>query len=267
VRVPFLQHLDFDVFPFASFRTDLAKAMARTADEMGIRCNRKGSWVIFHEGMVRVRAFEWEERRAGSAGNSNPFLSVWLEVDFPDLFGERMTQRINQFAPTKAQALDQLAGQWLTEDFVALSDLIDGNLEGPHIFDIAAPPPQSELKRQGDWKVIMGPIWAYRSDGEQGCCPTCLMTGALTALDEELVQRSAFCVRVFANKGPDAHIEADCTLNGRDFPAGRAGVEMMAAKWELQPGDQEMRRQYMIFIPIFSDEEVEKLGIVPLKTA
>lgn len=86
-------------------------------------------------------------------------------------------------------------------------------------------------------------------DGDaHGFCPCCLFTNSLEAFRPLLEQPGLFALRLFASRDhQDGECQADCRVNGEDWPQGLDGLRDYAASWPSAPGQTiEFRKQYVI---------------------
>jgi hypothetical protein len=101
--------------------------------------------------------------------------------------------------------------------------------------------------------VVLGPLAHYRgepaddaacSEDDHGSCPCCLFTQSLDAFNDLLKTRQFLGIRLFASRDADGQCEADCRVNGHDFPAALPLLRAYAARWP-QAG-LEFRKQYVV---------------------
>lgn len=102
--------------------------------------------------------------------------------------------------------------------------------------------------------VVLGPLAHYRSEpandaaacseDDHGSCPCCLFTQSVDAFNELLKTRQFLGIRLFASRDADGQCEADCRVNGHDFPAALPLLRAYAARWP-QAG-LEFRKQYVV---------------------
>jgi len=98
-------------------------------------------------------------------------------------------------------------------------------------------------------RVIVGPTShlvnqpATESE-EHGFCPCCLFTHSVDAFRDLIHRDEFFGIRLFAWRSADgATIEADCRVNGVDFPAALEGLKRYASSWPMR--GLEFRKQYV----------------------
>jgi len=105
-------------------------------------------------------------------------------------------------------------------------------------------------------RIVLGPVsvWgrpktaetnpAGIDEGHPPFCPCCLFVNSFEAF-KGLVESSQFAaIRLFATRGDDGAVQADCRMNGEDFPDGASALMRYASSW---PGlGFEARKQYVI---------------------
>jgi hypothetical protein len=98
-------------------------------------------------------------------------------------------------------------------------------------------------------RVILGPTSHLVNQPateaeEHGFCPCCLFTNSANAFKDLIRRDEFFGVRLFAWRSADgATIEADCRVNGVDFPAAVEGLKRYASSWPMR--GLEFRKQYV----------------------
>jgi hypothetical protein len=96
-------------------------------------------------------------------------------------------------------------------------------------------------------RVIFGPplrVGSAKTTAEEHpFCPCCLFTNCHAAF-RELMLDSKFCaIRLFAMRNADGSAEADCRVNGEDWPAGIDALAEYAKTWPFS--GTEYRKQYV----------------------
>lgn len=99
-------------------------------------------------------------------------------------------------------------------------------------------------------RVVLGPaahmVNAPSSETaeEHPFCPCCLLTNSFEAFKELLSSEALYGIRLFAMRGEDGQIQADCRVNGEDFPQGADALIQYASSWPRR--GFEFRKQYLI---------------------
>jgi hypothetical protein len=84
---------------------------------------------------------------------------------------------------------------------------------------------------------------AEQSDDEHDFCPCCLITRSFEAFREQIEGDGFFAVRLFAMRNASGGYEADCRVNGVDWPAGAEALVKYAETWP--DIGFEFRKQYV----------------------
>src|SRR5262249_9328088 len=86
-------------------------------------------------------------------------------------------------------------------------------------------------------RIVFGPpVRAVARDAQEGAeehdfCPCCLLTKSFDAFKEH-VEGNTFCgVRLYASRDANGVAEADCRINGVDWPAGVSALLKYVATW------------------------------------
>lgn len=230
---------------FSSKEHRFAKRLSAAASKAGHDCLLERKAVSFFDGKLRVQLDTDAYFDAGS--DSGRFCQLTLKLLVPGYFEQPLLERVNAFAASDAEALNQAIQQWLGEDFHAFRTLISG-LEGPAVRANMRVADSGKLARKGAWEAILGPLWMANMEGAQSCCQHCLFTALLPEIDKIQAVRQPFAVKIFASN-QQGKAQADCRLNGGEFPDGAAAAAQAAAAWKVSDG-LEMRRQFMLLVPV-----------------
>lgn len=100
-------------------------------------------------------------------------------------------------------------------------------------------------------RVILGPTQhlarqPLATDGkdEHPFCPCCLFTSGVDAFRELIARDTFYGIRLFAMRNADGSVQADCRVNGVDWPAGVAALVKYAQSWPDR--GFEFRKQYAV---------------------
>lgn len=140
--------------------------------------------------------------------------------------------------------------QWTQTDFVAILDSLQTHPASCMMM-------QMELPSHGDVsarnrRIILGPVMHYTSrpaantatDEEHAFCPCCLFTNSLTAFQDLLESDRLYGIRLYASRDADGICQADCRVNGEDWPTGVQPLTQYAERWPDR--GLEFRKQYVI---------------------
>jgi hypothetical protein len=97
-------------------------------------------------------------------------------------------------------------------------------------------------------RVVFGPTMQMAQKpepvpGQDDFCPCCLFTRSLEAFNDLVKSDAFYGVRLFVTRDTDGQIQADCRVNGIDFPAGAAALIRYAHSWPDR--GLEYRKQYV----------------------
>jgi hypothetical protein len=100
-------------------------------------------------------------------------------------------------------------------------------------------------------RAVLGPIGhfaqnppAVENGEEHPFCPCCLLTRSMEAFKELFTGESFYALRFFASRDPQGRPEADCRVNGENWPRGAAALTAYARTWPA--AGFEFRKQYVI---------------------
>lgn len=152
--------------------------------------------------------------------------------------------------------------QWARTDLLALLDA--ARAEPAHCMSMRMEFGGDDGTPRRERRIVFGPVAhfgrahadeadeaAAREDGDDdghGFCPCCLFTNSLDAFRPLLEDRGVFALRLFASRDhQDGECQADCRVNGEDWPQGLDGLCAYAASWPTAPEQTlEFRKQYVI---------------------
>ena len=222
---------------------DLAVSLAATLNAMDQKAVVKGDWVelgefsllpqvvgvtpmddsgvntvttiqVSHPELIPAGIFEFQHasgadvREAFSAGFKN-----WAELDLP-VFLDALRDK-----PTSCMVMEMKPGQEATSLLSAGRRLVLG-------------PPLQMVQKNG------------HIAGEHTFCPCCLFTSSYRAFETMLKGREFHGIRMFVLRNSDGKIEADCRVNGIDWPEGAAALVNYAKDWPDR--GTEYRKQYVV---------------------
>jgi len=169
---------------------------------------------VSHPKLIPAGVFEWQHSWGDDVPKSfSSGLKAWVEADLP----------------------------------VFLDCLLENPKDGRCM--VLVPKPEGASILPPRRRVVFGPTTQFAKqpalEGEQhGFCPCCLFTNSIDAYRELLGRDAFFGIRLFAWRSEDGKtIEADCRVNGIDFPAGVAGLIRYAQTWPAR--GLEFRKQYV----------------------
>lgn len=162
--------------------------------------------------------------------------STTIEVNHPELCPQGTFEYQHAWATTVNESLESGFNDWAGTDLPVFMDALRGTLE------------QCTALEHRQRQIILGPpFWARAAAPSPAVdhefCPCCLLTRSLEAFREPL-EGQAFCgVRLFALRHPQGAPQADCRINGVDWPLGAQALRQYVATW---PGEGlEYRKQFV----------------------
>lgn len=91
--------------------------------------------------------------------------------------------------------------------------------------------------------LMLKPPQDPASKSEHPFCPCCLLTNSFEAFKPLLEADGFYAIRLFAARDAEGKPQADCRVNGEDFPSGAEALRNYVLKWP-QAGC-EFRKQYV----------------------
>ena len=137
--------------------------------------------------------------------------------------------------------------QWARLDLVAIHDAVAAAQPRCMQMDMAFPATDDAPAHRR--RVVLGPIARFGGakqddDPEHPFCPCCLFTHGIESFQPLLQEDEVLGVRLFASRNADGTFEADCRVNGEDYPDGAAALREYAATWAGT--GFEFRKQYVV---------------------
>lgn len=119
-------------------------------------------------------------------------------------------------------ALGKGFASWASMDLVTLIDACQTTLENCAVLEVSYA--QSDDEAVYRRQVLLGPMAHFqqyppRALEEHEFCPCCLFSNSMSAFTELLQSRDFLGVRLYVSRDADGNCEADCRVNGHDFPA------------------------------------------------
>jgi len=143
-------------------------------------------------------------------------------------------------------AIDTLArgfDLWAQVDLVVYQDALRKELE--HCTSMEMSWQEGRARR-----VLFGPV-AHRvahpeveADEEHPFCPCCLFTNTWDAFKPQIESDAVYGVRLYAARDAQGEVQADCRVNGEDWPAGAEALRAYVTQWPDR--GFEFRKQYVV---------------------
>ena len=180
-------------------------------------------------------------------------ISSVIEARHPALFADGLFEYQHAVGEGPEEATLSGFENWARVDLPALQAAIGAD-DAPELQMLTLRYGAEETGTPLARAVVLGPLAHYRSEpandaaacseDDHGSCPCCLFTRSLYAFNDLLKTRQFLGIRLFASRDADGQCEADCRVNGHDFPAALPLLRAYAARWP-QAG-LEFRKQYVV---------------------
>lgn len=180
-------------------------------------------------------------------------ISSMIEARHPELFADGLFEYQHAVGEGPEEAILSGFENWARVDLPALQAAIGAD-DAPELQMLTLRYGAEETGTPLARAVVLGPLAHYRSEpadeaaacseGNHGSCPCCLFTQSLDAFNDLLKTRQFLGIRLFASRDTNGHCEADCRVNGHDFPAALPLLRAYASRWP-QAG-LEFRKQYVV---------------------
>jgi hypothetical protein len=172
-----------------------------------------------------------------------------IQVHHPTLTPDGVFEYQHSWGDTVTEAMARGFDQWFQVDFVAFEDALLPQPKTCMTMEMSFP--ATEGKPEYCRRAVLGPVAHFKAnqasqvEGEEHpFCPCCFFTSTFMAYKELIESPGFFALRFFAARGADGEPEADCRVNGDDWPAGMAALREYVTKW---PGTgYEFRKQSVL---------------------
>lgn len=170
-------------------------------------------------------------------------ITVW----HPELFPEGITEYQHALGKDESSALSEGMLNWINMDLVALEDAIAEYPQQCAVIELNTAAGDSAAARYR--QIILGPVAHLATLPEKKkeahpFCPCCLMTETMEAFHDVLQTERLLGIRLFVSRDQHGQLNADCRVNGEDFPAALPLLTAYAEKWPQR--GLEFRKQYVI---------------------
>lgn len=193
-----------------------------------------------------------------------------IQCNHPRLFPQGLFEYQHATGETFDEAVQRGFDQWARTDLLALLDATRDEPQACMSMRMQFGGEDGSPRRER--RIVFGPIAHFgraqqaeaaaarageraadadetdESGDEHDFCPCCLFTNSLEAFRPLLEDQGLFALRLFASRDhEDGECQADCRVNGEDWPQGLDGLCDYAATWPSAPGQTlEFRKQYVI---------------------
>lgn len=149
---------------------------------------------------------------------------------------------------TAAETLSSGFDLWAQVDLVVFQDALRTELS--HCTSMGMNwAPEEGVQGGRERRVLFGPV-ASRAmheaaeDEEHPFCPCCLFTNTWEAFQPLIESNGVFGLRLYAARNAQGEVQADCRVNGEDWPAGANALRAYVRQWPDR--GLEFRKQYVV---------------------
>lgn len=223
----------------------LQQTLLKALREQGLECKLTddGHSITLHNGL-RLEPF----LMACEQVSTDRFQSTSaIEVSHPRFLVNPLFEYQHASGTSRLDALSKGFASWAGMDLVTLIDACQSTLQHCAVLEVAYETDSEDdvYRRQ----VLLGPMAHFQQQvplrqEEHEFCPCCLFTNSMSAFNELLQSRDFLGVRLYASRDADGRCEADCRVNGHDFPAALPLLREYAHLWP--DAGMEFRKQYVV---------------------
>ena len=184
-----------------------------------------------------------------------------IQANHPTLAPRGVFEFQHSAGDTVEDAISKGFEAWAQSDFVALLESLRPKPETCMTLQMEFPATDRAPARVR--RAILGPVMHFRQNppeedaagdtrqagnsgdpSEHDFCPCCLLTRSFMAFKELMEGDGLFGIRLFAARYEDRLPQADCRVNGEDWPKGAQALREYANTWS--DAGVEFRKQYVI---------------------
>jgi hypothetical protein len=212
---------------------DLLAVLASVLEPRGVKFVRVQNGLALENGLLLRPQFV----QVHPGDDAGVCTTSTIEVNHPLLCAAGTFEYQHAIGSTLRDALEQGFVGWADTDLPVFMDALRVKLEECTGLELeegeGAGTTSTPRKRQ----IILGPPLhavaraASEPDPEHEFCPCCLLTNCLEAFQEP-IEGDDFCgLRLFASRDANGVAQADCRINGVDWPAGVTALLKYVATW------------------------------------
>ncbi|NDI86320.1 DUF6348 family protein [Undibacterium crateris] len=170
-------------------------------------------------------------------------ITVWHTEFFP----EGITEYQHALGKDESSALSEGIQNWINMDLVALEEAVVDYPQQCAVIELNTAAGESAAARYR--QIILGPVahlatLPEKKKEDHPFCPCCLMTETMEAFHDVLQTERLLGIRLFVSRDQHGQLNADCRVNGEDFPAALPLLTAYAEKWPQR--GLEFRKQYVL---------------------
>jgi len=227
---------------------DLIHLLSSSLRAHAIAHELRDSWLALDNGLLLHPQYLALEPRDDGGAKTTTTISVCHERWVPaGLFEYQHAVA----ADTAEASMREGFETWIQLDLATLSDAVRN--EQGECLSINMEVPGTAEAKPSKRQVVLGPTMHYVArpdddiDAEHPFCPCCLFTNSVEAFRPQLAGNGFLGVRLFASRDAEGVVEADCRINGIDWPPGVEELEKYAQNWPQR--GFEFRKQYAVIRP------------------
>ena len=184
-----------------------------------------------------------------------------IEASHPGIFPKGVFEFQHSIGNEMMDSVRKGFDSWVQLDWPVLTDAVTKGKASCMAMQMKREATQDQLAIAR--RFILGPTMhmvAKPQDaktGEHDFCPCCLFTNSIDAFKPLFEGDAFYGIRLFAARDADGLIQADCRVNGRDYPAGQAALLEYVKKWPDR--GFEFRKQYVAIKADRNDQQAKAL--------
>lgn len=230
---------------------DLVELLAETLRDRGLSIHNHGGWLSLDEFQIVPQFVNIEPLEPSGAQT----LST-IQVSHPTLAPQGVFEYQHSNGADLRESFRKGFENWAELDLPVFRELLLEKVETCSFMTLE-PTEQGTSRLQHVRRVMFGPAQQMAqepagAEPEEHCfCPCCLFTNCHEAFEPLLYERGFHGIRLFAFRSATGEIEADCRVDGRDWPEGMEALKRYAAAWPQR--GLEWRKQ---FVAIHTPEDI-----------
>ena len=222
---------------------DLAVSLAATMNAMGHKSAAKRDWVELEGGFSLLP----QVVGVTPMDDSGVKTTTTIQVSHPVLVPAGVFEYQHSTGANVRESFAQGFKNWAELDLPVFLDAQRDKGTACMYMEMKAGQEATSLLA-ADRRIVLGPPLQmvqknHPIPGEHSFCPCCLFTHSFRAFENVLKDREFHGIRLFASRDADGKIQADCRVNGIDWPAGAAELVRYAQEWPDR--GVEYRKQYV----------------------
>ena len=228
---------------------DVIDLAARVLEGRNVAVNRRETWLELPESgfVILPQIVGFEVLQRGGVRTTTT-----IQVHHPALTPDGVFEYQHSWGDTVAESLSKGFDQWAQVDLVAFQDALLPKPATCLTMEMSFP--EKEGKPAYWRRAVLSPVAHFRANPpapgpdapaeEHPFCACCFLTNTFLAFKGLIEADGFFALRLFGARDPDGSPQADCRVNGEDWPPGAKAVRAYVQTW---PGSgYEFRKQYVL---------------------